>query len=139
MQIIIDPAPLSGRVRIPSSKSYAHRLIIAAALSGGKTEIKISGFSRDINATISAVRALGARVAVCGDTVTVERAANPEGAVAVDCDESGSTLRFLMPVAAALGIKAEFVGAGRLMQRPVATIVTSLPSLNTTPLPISNL
>lgn len=122
MQIIIDPAPLSGRVRIPSSKSYAHRLIIAAALSGGKTEIKISGFSRDINATISAVRALGARVAVCGDTVTVERAANPEGAVAVDCDESGSTLRFLMPVAAALGIKAEFVGAGRLMQRPVAAL-----------------
>lgn len=122
MEIRIVPAPLNGRVRIPSSKSCAHRLIVAAALSGGETEIKINGFSRDINATLSAVRALGAGVTVCGDTVKVRGYPKPKDEVVADCDESGSTLRFLMPVAAALGVRARFVGAGRLMQRPIAAL-----------------
>lgn len=122
MNVKITPSSLYGSVAAPSSKSYAHRLIIAAALSGGKTEIKLNGLSRDIKATVAAVRALGAKVTEFSEGLSVCGISEiPESAV-IDCDESGSSLRFLLPVSAALGVKTEFSGAERLMQRPITAL-----------------
>lgn len=127
MDIRITPSKLEGTVNIPASKSYAHRSIICAGLSEGVSVIKNVTFSKDIYATIQAMQAMGAEFSVSGDEITVRGISGniPDKAV-IDCNESGSTLRFIIPVAAALGINAEFVGRGRLPQRPVTTYIREL-------------
>lgn len=120
MDIRITPAKLSGNVSVPSSKSYAHRALICAALAEGSSVISGISMSKDIEATISAMNALGAdcrelgggKIAVTG----ISRAADK---AVIDCNESGSTLRFIIPVAAALGADTEFHGRGRLPERPI--------------------
>lgn len=120
MDIRITPAKLSGSVTIPSSKSYAHRALICAALAEGSSVISGISMSKDIEATISAMNALGAdcretgkgKIAVTGIGRASEKAV-------IDCNESGSTLRFIIPVAAALGADTEFHGRGRLPERPI--------------------
>ena len=126
MNIVITPSPLSGTVRIPASKSAAHRLLIAAALADDSTRIAISGTNRDIEATAACLRALGAGIEAEGEALKVSPIAGIPGAVTLDCGESGSTLRFLLPVAAALGAQAIFTGHGRLPQRPNAPLVEAL-------------
>ena len=128
MNIQIQPHKLMGTVRIPSSKSIAHRMLICASLSKGTSEISGISFSKDIEATISVMKAFGAEFSTDGNTVSVtgikER---PEKALA-DCCESGSTLRFLIPVASALGIETTFQGQGRLPQRPITPYLRELSS-----------
>ena len=126
MNMIVTPGPLAGAVRVPASKSAAHRLLICAALADGPTRIALSATNRDIEATAACLRALGAGIERQGSFMSVSPIARiPESAV-LDCGESGSTLRFLLPVAAALGVKATFTGHGRLPGRPNAPLVDAL-------------
>ncbi|MBQ6348861.1 MAG: 3-phosphoshikimate 1-carboxyvinyltransferase, partial [Clostridia bacterium] len=106
MNVVITPSPLSGAVRVPASKSTAHRLLIAAALADGPTRISISAMNRDIEATAACLRALGAGIEAEGDAQKLSPIAEIPAEVTLDCGESGSTLRFLLPVAAALGARA---------------------------------
>ena len=122
MDIRIRPVPLHGAVTPPPSKSQAHRLILCAALAEGRSFIRNLAFSQDIRATLGCVSALGASwteqesgvIAVNGIGGREFTGALPH----LDCGESGSTLRFLIPVALAVAGGAEFSGRGRLMQRP---------------------
>ncbi len=120
MDIVIQPSKLTGEINIPSSKSYAHRALICAALADGVSEIEGISFSKDIEATISAMTALGAEISTDNNgKVIVKGISNtPKGNV-IDCNESGSTLRFIIPIAAALDAEAEFLGRGRLPERPI--------------------
>lgn len=119
MDIRISPSFLSGRVVIPASKSCAHRALICAALAQGTSVISGVSMSKDIEATIGAMTALGAHFEVSGDKVTVTGVTECPEKAEIDCNESGSTLRFVIPVAAALGVGSTFTGRGRLPQRPI--------------------
>lgn len=129
MNITVSPAKLHGTVRVPSSKSVAHRMLICAALAEGISVISEVDISRDITATMEILTAFGATFSVEGSTITVTgRGGKPAPQTAVaDCCESGSTLRFLIPVAAALGISAEFRGQGKLPKRPITAYLRELP------------
>ncbi|MCC8135201.1 MAG: 3-phosphoshikimate 1-carboxyvinyltransferase [Ruminococcus sp.] len=120
MDVKIQPSKLSGDVYIPSSKSYAHRALICAALAEGESVISGINMSKDIEATISAMNALGAECTVDGNGNVKVRGISkaPERAV-INCNESGSTLRFVIPIAAALGTTSRFLGRGRLPERPI--------------------
>ena len=97
MNITVFPKKLSGQVTVPPSKSVAHRMVIAAALSNGVSEITNLYPSVDILATMDCMRALGAKIDFDGDKAVIEGIKDiPESAV-LDCCESGSTLRFLIP------------------------------------------
>ncbi len=127
MVVTIHPHKLSGEVNVPPSKSVAHRLIIAAALAEGRSVVKNLSFSKDITATVNAMRALGAQIDIKGDTAVIRGIEKvPEKAV-IDCCESGSTLRFLIPVACALGVETTFLGQGKLPQRPITPYLEELP------------
>lgn len=119
----IEPGPRGGAVRIPSSKSQAHRLLIEAALAEGETRLSCDGLSRDILATMACLNALGADITESGGTLTVRPIEKvPAGLCRLPCAESGSTLRFLLPLVGALGARAEFIREGRLPQRPLAPL-----------------
>ena len=126
-------------VRVPSSKSAAHRLLICAALSEGPSTVSVFRPSADVEATVSCLNALGARIVARGDgadgvtryEVTPLNARrgeeNPaQGIREFHPGESGSTLRFLLPVAAALGVDACFVCEGRLPERPLGPLLDVL-------------
>lgn len=119
MDICLNPSVLSGTVSIPSSKSCAHRSLICAALAEGTSVLSGISMSKDIEATIGAMKALGADFEICGSTVTVHGARNIPEYADIDCNESGSTLRFIIPIAAALGVDSIFRGGGRLPERPI--------------------
>lgn len=119
MNIKINPTKLKGYVNIPASKSIAHRMLICSALANGKSIIGNINYSKDIDATINAMKALGAEIFTDKNNAEINGIVHiPEKSV-IDCNESGSTLRFIIPVATALGIKTEFHGRGRLPQRPI--------------------
>ena len=122
MLAILTPHNLSGQVAAPSSKSQAHRLLICAALADTQTEILCPARSADIDATADCLRALGAEIQYKESSfwVTPIRASRPGGVL--PCRESGSTLRFLLPVAAALGADCTFRLAGRLPERPLSPL-----------------
>lgn len=120
MDLKISPSVLRGNLSIPASKSCAHRAVICAALADGVSILSGITMSKDIEATISSMTALGASFEINGDIVTVKGISGSiDGTAEIDCNESGSTLRFIMPVAAALGVKSVFIGKGRLPQRPI--------------------
>lgn len=130
----IHPAPLTGSVPAIASKSMAHRLIIAAALSSGTTHVVCNTTCADIDATVRCMAALGSRIERVEDGYEVHPVPKSielgilkafQGAT-LDCGESGSTLRFLLPVACALGADAVFTGAGRLGERPLAPLSDEL-------------
>lgn len=127
MDLRITPHKLAGTVSIPASKSMAHRAIICAALSGGTSRISGVTFSKDIHATLSVMQAFGAAYEIMGDEIRITGIAEPAAEAAADCCESGSTLRFLIPVAAALGTKTTFLGQGRLPERPITPYLRELP------------
>ncbi len=127
MNVIITPAKLAGTVRVPASKSAAHRLLIAAALADGPTAVRVSALNRDIEATLNCLAVLGAGIERDGDVIGVSPiAANHAANADLDCGESGSTLRFLLPVACALGGDVRVVGHGRLPLRPNAPLTDAL-------------
>ena len=124
MKLTITPTKLQGTVTPPPSKSLAHRLLIAAALSDGRSTITNLGDSQDITATRRCLSALGAGIeGLEGNAVRVHGLgssiiqAGP--APILDCGESGSTLRFLIPLALLVNGKAALTGHGRLMERPL--------------------
>ena len=107
MDVTIIPNKLQGTVTPPSSKSVGHRALIAAALSGGFSTISNLGDSKDIQATRSCLSAL-----------KTGQPAGENGLPLMDCGESGSTLRFLIPLSLVLRGGGHFTGRGRLMERP---------------------
>ena len=122
MDIIIQPGKLSGSIQAIPSKSQAHRLMICAAFADKPTELTCPDTNRDIEATADCLRALGSdiRRTETGYSVIPQKEI-PDTAV-LDCCESGSTLRFMLPVAGALGVDATFRMAGRLPQRPLSPL-----------------
>ena len=117
-----------GAVAAPPSKSDVHRAVICAALSGGVCKISPVTLSNDIRATIGCVEALGAEASVENDVLTVDGSAVFANKTAtLDCIESGSTLRFMIPVAAAGGVEARFTGSGSLVSRPIGLYSQILP------------
>ena len=115
-----QPCRLSGSVDAPPSKSMAHRYLIGAALSGQRCTMSGFDYSEDILASIDCLRALGAQVVIEDDCVTVD----PEGFMRAEnpvllCRESGSTLRFFIPLALCLGREVILRGSRRLLQRPL--------------------
>ncbi len=126
MNVKITPSKLIGRVKAPSSKSFSHRALIAAALAGGVSEIEGISPSADIDATAGALTALGAKVFREGKSYTVIGIKTPAANAVIDCRESGSTMRFIIPVVAALGCSCEFRGSGRLPERPITPYIREL-------------
>lgn len=119
---ILPPGPRSGELTIPSSKSHAHRLLIAAALGEKPVTIRLRGFSNDILATADCLRAMGAEIGCVEDGVSVRpinRSDLRREEISLNCGESGSTLRFLLPVPGACGLLGCFRMEGRLPQRPM--------------------
>ncbi len=120
MKIEIKPSTLCGEIIAPPSKSIAHRFLICGALSRGECKINGVSGSEDMKATIGCLFSLGANVQTEGDTVTIFCGLNPQKEVTLDCIESGSTLRFMIPVALASGAKKiTFKGSERLIARGV--------------------
>ena len=136
MDVKVTPRSLGGVVDAIASKSYAHRMLICAALCPSPTAISCNTSSKDIEATIGCLTSLGAAVTRMEDVLLVSPI--PRGAPAdgthsqtsptLDCGESGSTLRFLLPVAAALGAKCSIDGHGRLSKRPLSPLYEELVS-----------
>lgn len=121
MQVTLTPKVAHGTVAAPPSKSMAHRLLICAAMSEGKSVIRGISQCADVSATLDCLRALGVDCRQDGDTVTVTgtdlRKAAPTQPLC--CRESGSTLRFMIPLAWLSGNTATLHGAPYLMQRPM--------------------
>jgi 3-phosphoshikimate 1-carboxyvinyltransferase len=132
MDVKIIPGPLSGICEAIPSKSDLHRLLILAALADCPTRIELSArpgavrLSADLEATLRCLRALGADIVRVGNALSVTPAENIPEEPLLDCGESGSTLRFLLPVAAALCPRARFTGGGRLPQRPLGDLRTAM-------------
>ena len=127
MDIKISPSKLCGDLSVPASKSCAHRSIICAALAEGVSHLSGVTMSKDIEATIGAMTALGVEFTVNGGDITVKGAGGRKAQdCIIDCNESGSTLRFIIPIAAALGSNTEFRGRGRLPQRPIDIFIREL-------------
>lgn len=120
MTVDIRPGAAAGTVVAPPSKSVAHRLLICAGLAEGQSVVRNVDFSEDILATLDVLRAMGAKVESSNDTVTIAgcdaRRARYPGRIS--CRESGSTLRFFIPLLALGGTPFLLTGQGRLMERP---------------------
>ena len=115
------PSVLGGKIKAISSKSDAHRILVCAALSARTTKVKCNVMSKDIAATIDCLKAMGTDILVNEDIITViPKSFNKK--TELDCGESGSTLRFLMPLVSALGMDATITGHGRLPQRPISPL-----------------
>ena len=124
----MEPARLTGEIELPPSKSVAHRMILCAALARGKSRIGPLEPSRDIQATLDAVCALGVEVRWERRTVSLDSTGLfSRTERTIHCGESGSTLRFLLPIAALSGDAFTFTGEGRLPQRPIGVYADCLP------------
>lgn len=122
------PSFLKGEVTVPPSKSDVHRAALCAALAQGISRIEPVALSKDIKATIDCVNAMGAKTTIQGNTLIVDgREMFSKKNCRLHCCESGSTLRFVIPIAAAGGLSAVFTGEGRLPQRPIGIYTEILP------------
>ena len=127
MLVTIRPSPggIGGVIAAPPSKSMAHRAVLCAALAVGRSHITHLEFSKDISATLSAAAQLCAAVDTGADDAAVQGLGHFLPLTApVDCCESGSTLRFLIPIASLTGQPVTFTGRGRLMERPQSVYET---------------
>lgn len=122
MNITIYPNQLHGKITAIPSKSQAHRLLICAAFADQPTRLICPQTNRDIEATAACLRSLGADITRTQDGYVVTPIETvPETAV-LHCGESGSTLRFMLPIVGALGVDATFVMEARLPQRPLSPL-----------------
>lgn len=130
MNITLQDPVFAQVAEAPTSKSAAHRVLIAAALADRPSRIRVSGAGKDIEATVRCLCALGADIKTTEENGADQLCVTPIGAVlqnaVLDCGESGSTLRFLVPVAAALGANATFIRRGRLPERPMEPLTSLL-------------
>ena len=116
---------LEGSVIIPPSKSVAHRAIICASLGKGSSKISNVDYSDDIIATIKAMEALGANISKEDNTLLIKGIFSEDNKInlhrEIDCNESGSTLRFLVPISLLFDGESRFIGRGNLGKRPLDT------------------
>lgn len=120
MNKTILPGARTGEVHIPASKSQAHRMLLCAAMGEKEVTLRCRGLSKDILATVACLKALGASVDAEGEVLHLRPvSAPPPGLCPLPCGESGSTLRFLLPLVGALGASAVFEREGRLPERPI--------------------
>lgn len=138
MNKTISHGPKSGIFEVPSSKSQAHRMLITAALSKSAGKLIVNGISKDISATIKCLNAMGADIRITENgsgsseisvrpiIKTDDRSGMSAMYKPLPCGESGSTLRFLIPIAGALGIDVVFHMEGRLSERPLGALTDTL-------------
>ena len=120
MNKTILPGARTGEVHIPASKSQAHRMLLCAAMGENEVTLRCRGLSKDILATVACLKALGASVDAEGEVLHLRPvSAPPPGLCLLPCGESGSTLRFLLPLVGVLGASAVFEREGRLPERPI--------------------
>jgi len=122
MNITIFPGKLRGSIRIIPSKSQAHRLLICAAFADAPTTLLCPETNRDIEATVRCLCAIGANILKTDSGYHILPIAKIPGRASLFCGESGSTLRFLLPVVGALGIDTTFHMEGRLPSRPLSPL-----------------
>ncbi len=122
MNRTVLPGPRVGCVTVPASKSQAHRLLICAALGQGETLLRCDGVSEDIAATIRCLNAMGAEITETSEGIRIRPRTGSKGDVLLPCGESGSTLRFLIPVLGALGQPGTFRMEGKLPERPLSPL-----------------
>ncbi len=121
MDVIIKPSKLKGDVIVPPSKSLSHRAIIAASLASGKSVISNIIYSKDIISTINAVRACGAIVEEYSDHLVIYGSSVKRVSNLIDACESGSTIRFMIPIALVNEEPITFTGQNHLVKRPLDT------------------
>lgn len=122
MDITIQPGKLRGTIRAIPSKSQAHRLLICAAFADKPTQLICPQTNQDIEATADCLRALGADICRTDNGYLVTPIKKLPASAILNCCESGSTLRFMLPIAGALGVKTTFQTAGRLSSRPLSPL-----------------
>ena len=128
-EIVHDGAPLFAplqEVSAPPSKSYLHREIIAAMLSGHELKLDVEDASEDIIATYEAVKIISNHANYSAFGSLESNIVSADDKLILECKESGSTLRFLLPIVAALGLDAEFKLTGRLRERPMQQLISQL-------------
>lgn len=122
MNIRLVPSETGGSVRAVASKSVAHRMLVCAAFAKSETRIVCADLNGDILATARCLEALGAKISIQKQCITVSPVAALQKNAVLPCGESGSTLRFLLPVCALLGACASFSMSGRLPMRPLSPL-----------------
>ena len=122
MNITITPRPLRGNVAVIPSKSQAHRLLICSAFADQPTQLVCPVINNDIEATADCLRALGAEIISTESGYTVFPVREIPKHATLPCCESGSTLRFMLPIVGALGVDGTFITEGRLGERPVSPL-----------------
>ncbi|MDO4960793.1 MAG: 3-phosphoshikimate 1-carboxyvinyltransferase [Eubacteriales bacterium] len=132
MKVKIDPSQLHGSIKAIASKSQAHRTLICAAFADGPTDIYCRELSLDIEATAGCLKAMGSNISYDRDEgvfhvepydcEAAKTGADAEGFITIDVGESGSTLRFLLPIVCALGLKTHIIMHGRLPERPLSPL-----------------
>ena len=122
MDITVKPGKLCGTVAAIPSKSQAHRYLICAALSSNPTTLICPRSGRDIDATVDCLNALGAKILRSPEGFQIEPIRKTPQTALLKCQESGSTLRFLLPIVGAMGVDATFQMEGRLPQRPLSPL-----------------
>ena len=132
MDLTIYPRKLSGTIRAIPSKSQAHRLLICAAFSDVPTKICCPETNQDIEATAGCLRALGTEIDRTADGYYVIPAVTIPNSIEMDCCESGSTLRFILPIVCALGIETTIHMSGRLPYRPLSPLWEELERMGCT-------
>lgn len=126
MNVTISPSVIKGCVEAIPSKSFAHRLLICAAMSDNETDIVCGSMSEDIKATMACLNSLGGSVTYADNIISVSPLSSVKCGSELNCRESGSTYRFLVPVTAALGAGSNFLLEGRLGQRPMEPLWEAL-------------
>lgn len=119
MKVTIKKGTARGRITAPPSKSVAHRMLICAALAEGKSVVRGVAMSEDVRATLDCVRSLGASCEIDGDTVRIRGCGGRVRGGTFPCRESGSTLRFFIPIACLSGEDSVFTGTERLVSRGI--------------------
>lgn len=135
MCVVVSPSNFGGLVNAPPSKSFMHRAIFAAAMCCGSSVLKNIVVSDDIRATLDVIEKLGASYRVIGTNLKINGGLHTllesnKKLIEVDCVESGATLRFLIPIAAAFGKSLEIKGRGRLLSRPIDCYIDSFKEQN---------
>ena len=126
MKLTVQKSEVRGVVQAPPSKSHLHRLLTAAALARGECFVRAGEPSEDILRTADCLTALGARVERTEDGFLVRPAGEIVRGAVLDAGESGTTLRFMLPVSCALGADARLTGRGRLPSRPLGGLLGTL-------------